>query len=71
MHGGARKPGPGKKIGPPKKAERFRHRMISLPPELDNRLIDWSIKTGQDISPKIAELVDNFLTQIERTNGNV
>lgn len=61
-HGGQRTPGPGKKLGPPKKVERFRHRNITLPPELDNRLIEWSIKTGQEISPKIAELIDNFLT---------
>lgn len=60
-HGGARTPGPGKKLGPPKKEARFRRRNITLPPELDDRLINWSIRTGQEISPKIAELIDSFL----------
>lgn len=42
--------------------EKFRHRMITLPPTLDDRLIEWSIKTGQEISPKLAQLIDTFLT---------
>lgn len=59
QHGGPNR-GQGRK---PKPLEtKYRRRLFTLPPELDDRLIDWSIKTGQEISPKLAELIDNFLT---------
>lgn len=43
--------------------EKFRHRMITLPPELDDKLIQWSIETKQEISPMLAKLISDFLTQ--------
>lgn len=60
QHGGPRTPGPGKKAGRPKKAERYRHRNITLPPETDDRLIKWSLDTGADISALINRLVIDF-----------
>lgn len=61
QHGGARIPGPGKKLGPPKKAERYRHRNITLPPETDDRLIEWSLlDKDNEISALINRLVLAF-----------
>lgn len=66
QHGGKRTPGPGKKLGPPKKAERYRHRNITLPPATDDLLKEWSIAVDNDtkslegISALINRLVLDF-----------
>jgi hypothetical protein len=46
-----------------KKENKHRHRMITLPPDLDDRLIRWSIETSTEVSPTIAKMVDIFLTE--------
>lgn len=60
QHGGPNR-GQGRKPKPPE--QKFRHRMITLPPSLDDRLIAWSIESKQEISPMIAKLISDFLTQ--------
>ena len=67
-HGGQRTPGPGKKLGPPKKppAEKYRRRLITLPPETDDRLIQWSIDTDNDISALINRLVVEYFERAEK-----
>lgn len=59
-HGGKRTPGPGKKLGPPKKAQRYRHRNITLPPATDDMLKEWAIAADNDISALINRLVLDF-----------
>lgn len=59
--GGLREPAGGR---PPKPVgEKYRRRLISLPPETDDRLIQWSIDTDNDISALINRLVIDFFTK--------
>ena len=56
--GGLREPKGGR---PPKPlAEKYRRRLITLPPDTDDQLIEWSIKTDNDISALINRLVIDF-----------
>lgn len=52
---GGKREGAGRQGKP--QLEKFRHRMITLPPELDDRLIAWSIENRQEISPLIQDLL--------------
>lgn len=62
-HGGPNR-GQGRKSKPPE--AKYRHRMISLPPALDDRLIKWSIETGREISPLIQTLLTQYFERTER-----
>lgn len=57
QHGGPNR-GQGRKPKP--LSEKYRKRMISLPPTTDDRLIKWSIDTDNDISALINRLVIDF-----------
>lgn len=58
MTKGGKRQGAGRKPKPTE--QRRRQRMISLSPELDDRLIDWSIRTGNEISPLIQKLLIEY-----------
>ena len=59
--GGLREPKGGR---PPKPVEeKYRRRLITLPPATDDRLIKWSIDTDNDISALINRLVIDFFAK--------
>lgn len=56
-HGGPNR-GQGRKPKPP--GEKYRKRMISLPPATDDMLKEWAIAVDNDISALINRLVLDF-----------